>query len=287
MNKLWLVLALALLTVPLVPERAVSQASKTLQPTEQQKIVHDPAEFKAYIDASHLTDPAERGAAMEAFVARYPSSAVYPEALQQAMAAYQAAGNGAKVVELAERLLKFEPKNVQALAILAFAKMNADTPKSAAEAKGYAERGLKLLPGWKRQPGVSKAQFEVMRKETGAIFYSAIGLAALYAKDYPAARAALLKTVTINLGGFVDTYRLAVAELEATPLDPNGFWYIAKSVAMARSQNPGAAEKIEPYAAAKYKKYHGSMDGWDALLASAAKEKTPPKGFTVTPAAGN
>lgn len=284
MTKLCLAATLVLLTLTMTNPNAASAESKTLQPTSQQKVIHDPKEFKTYMDALHLKDAAARGAAMEEFATRYPKSTADAEALEQAMAAYQAAGNGRKIAEVAERLLKFDPKNVGALAILTFIKMNGDSAAATAEAKAYAERGLQLLPSWQSPPGLSKAQFAAMRHQTAAVFYEAIGLAALFAKDYSAARNALTKAVESGSGNFVDSYRLAVAELEPTPPDPQGFWYIAKSINLAKKQNPAAAAKIEAYAQAKYKNYHGSQDGWDALVASAAKERTPPRHFDVKPA---
>ena len=44
-------------------------------PTNQ-KVIKDPAEYNAYIAALNTTDPAAKGAAMEAFVAQYPNSIV-------------------------------------------------------------------------------------------------------------------------------------------------------------------------------------------------------------------
>jgi len=276
------VAALLIAASPLHP--AAAQTAKTLQPTGEQKAIKDKGEYDAYTAALTNKDAAQRGAAMEAFAAKYPRSTVYGDALRQAMAAYQAAGNAAKVTEIAERLVRHDPKNVEALAVLTFFKMNVPNAASVNEAKGYAERGLKLLPGMKNTANVPAAQFTAVKRQTEAIFYSAIGLAELYAKNYPAARGALLKTVALHLNGFADYYRLAVAQLEMSPIDPQGFWYIAKSIAVAKKSDAPDAAKIEPYAAAKYKKYHGSMDGWDALLASAAKESAPPRRFAVTPA---
>lgn len=260
-----------------------AQESKTLQPTAQQRIVRDPAEFKAYMDAAHLKDAKKRGAAMERFLARYPKSAVYNDALQQAMAAYQVAGDRGKVIEFGERLLKSDPNNMQALAILAYLKMNQDNASAAVEGKVYAERGLKLLGHWRGVAGMPAAQFSAMRTQTAAIFYGAIGVADLFAKDYDAAREALLKSVPAGVNGFADSYRLAVAELEPTSLEPEGFWYIAKSIDMARRQDPQVVPKIEAYGKAKYIRYHGSDAGWRDIVAAAAKEKAPPRDFTVTP----
>jgi len=275
---------LVLLAATLPRQFAVAAENKTLQQTTQQKVIHDPKEFKTYMDALRLKDAAARGAAMERFVARYPNSAARVEALEQAMAAYQDAGNGAKVVGTGERLLKSDPKNLGVLAILTFIKMNTGTVPAAAEAKAYAEHGLELLPGWQSSPGLSKAQFAQTRRQTVAVFYEAIGLDALLNKDYPAAHGALVKALGSGAGSFVDFYRLGVAELEPAPPDPQGFWYVARSITLAKKQSPSAVEKIEAYARDKYQSYHGSTEGWEALVASAAKQRVPPKHFTVTPA---
>jgi hypothetical protein len=97
------------------------------QPNDQtpasQKVIKDQAEYNAYMAALNLPtgnpqDAAKKGAAMEAFIAQYPNSVVKTDALDQAMAAYQAAGNQAKVLEIANRILEINPNNVRTLAIV-------------------------------------------------------------------------------------------------------------------------------------------------------------------------
>ena len=97
-------------------------------PTSQ-KVIKDPAEYNAYITAQNTTDPAAKGAAMEAFVAQYPQSIVKIDALEQAMCAYQQvsaqpgpnqAASQQKVEQLARQILTIEPNNVRALAIVVF-----------------------------------------------------------------------------------------------------------------------------------------------------------------------
>jgi hypothetical protein len=41
---------------------------------------------------------------------------------------------------------------------------------------------------------------------------------------------------------------------------------------------------MTPYLTSRYKKFHGSADGWDQIVASAAQGSAPPAGFTVKPA---
>jgi hypothetical protein len=52
------------------------------------KTIQDPIESNAYTPALNTEDPAQRAAALEVFVNRYPNSTVKLNALEQAMAAW-------------------------------------------------------------------------------------------------------------------------------------------------------------------------------------------------------
>jgi hypothetical protein len=82
-------------------------------PPASQKVIKDPTEYNAYIAALNTQDPAQRAAAMEAFVTQYPGSVVKTDALEQAMSAYQQAGNQAKLTSTANRILELDPGNVR------------------------------------------------------------------------------------------------------------------------------------------------------------------------------
>jgi tetratricopeptide (TPR) repeat protein len=255
-------------------------------PPAGQKMIKDPAEYNAYIAALNTTEPQQKAAAMEAFVNQYPGSVVKTDALEQAMAAYQQAGNVANVTSTANRILKLDPGNVRALAIVTFLNRalaaQGDT-KAAAEARGDAEKGLKALSGWQKPEGVSDADFDKLRKQMAAIFHGAAGFAALQAKDYPAARDHYMKAIENDPNNLQDVYQLAVAELEMKPLDPNGFWYVAKAFQLAQG-NAAAQKSIADFGKAKYRRYHGGEDGWDQLIAATANQSGRPADFSIKPA---
>src|SRR5713226_4664082 len=155
-------LALALLAAPLVHARIPFPAAGSLRinatthsrggspsnAQSTQKAIKDLAEYNAYMAAFNTQDPASKAAAMEAFVKQYPASIVKIDALEQAMAAYQQAGNAAKVLDAAQRIITLDPGNVRALAILAYLKRAAGTPEAAKECLAYAQRGLDELTKW-------------------------------------------------------------------------------------------------------------------------------------------
>src|SRR5689334_19128655 len=99
------------------PAASASNPGASQTPTSQ-KVIKDPAEYNAYITALNTQDPAQKAAAMEAFVKQYPNSVVKLEALEQAMAGYQQAQNSAKVEEIATQIRQIDPNNVRALAII-------------------------------------------------------------------------------------------------------------------------------------------------------------------------
>src|SRR5579862_9297723 len=86
----------------------------------EQKTIKDPAEYNAYMAALNTTDPAQKAEAMVAFNEKYPDSVMHIDTMEQAMAAYQQAGNVAKVEEVAQGILKIAPDNVRALAIVTY-----------------------------------------------------------------------------------------------------------------------------------------------------------------------
>jgi tetratricopeptide (TPR) repeat protein len=248
---------------------------------QQTKTIKDPAEYNAYIAALNLSNPVQKAAAMEAFAARYPKSVVRIDALEQAMAAYQQAGNAPKVEASAERILHIEPNNVRALAIVAFLKRSAAAQGNAAAvaaSAAAAERGLKALPHWAKPNGMNNAEFKKLHNQMTAIFEGAAGFAALQAKDYAKARDHYRKSIAIDPNSMQDVYQLAVAELEMTPLDADGFWHVARALKLSAG-NAAAQQSIARYGKAKYKKYHGGEDGWDAIVAQAAKTANVPAGF--------
>ena len=248
---------------------------------QSQKVIHDPAEYNAYIAALNLTDSRQKAAAMEDFVTRYPKSVVMTDALAQAMAAYQASGNAAKVGEMATRLLVAEPDNLRALAILVFLARDCATRALATgkELSHLAQRGLAALPEWQEAQGASLPDAAKLRDQMAAIFAGAAGWGALQARDYAAARQFYEKALAINPKNVPDIYQLAITDLEMTPMDPNGFWYCGKAISITQLQNKAAAAGMSPFCKAKFKWDGGNLEEWDRLVSNTEKDSAPPADF--------
>jgi len=206
------------------------------------------------------------------------------------MVAYQQASNASKTIDTANRVLQANPNDVRALALLAYyyrslaAQGGADAAKNADLSTQYGQKGLNALSNTPKPEGMSSADFTNFRSQLTAIFDGAVGFAALQKKDMALAQRDLREAVQNgSQPNISDIYPLATADLEANPVNPEGFWFAIKASQLA--QGSGQQQILE-YARKKYIRYHGSEDGWNELvnLAKSAPSIMPPAGFLVAAA---
>jgi tetratricopeptide (TPR) repeat protein len=262
-------------------------------PSPSALTIKDPAEASDYAAAMIVTDPGEQGAALEAFVAKYPQSRVKAEALENAMAAYLEARNLDKVDALSSRVAAVEPDNARALAMGVFVKRtraaSAQGPQAdaLADAAGdQAQKGLAALVRWRPRQGSTDADGAAVRSEMLATFNGALGYRALLRKDYAAAKTYYLAALKADPSDLDNVYQLSVVLLQSSPVDPAGFWWAARADSMAAAaSNSDAQAAIERFVKPRYARYHGGDDGWDGLVIEAGTGLAPPTNFAVTPAA--
>ncbi len=255
--------------------------TQTAAPAQAQpatsKTIKDPAEYNAYVGAAQQKDPTAQISGLEAFLAQYPNSVMKEDALELLMGAYQQAGNQAKVIDTANRLLTANPNNVRALALLAYSERAA---QKWADAKAHAERGLQALTTMTKPDGVSDADFQKQKTQLGSLLDSVAGFSALQLKDNATAEKDLRAAVEADPNNVENVYPLALASLTATPEDDvNGLFFIARAINLVK--DPGGKAQITKFGHAKYVKYHGSEEGWNELLAMTATTPLPPAGFTI------
>jgi tetratricopeptide (TPR) repeat protein len=285
MKKPLFTMFLVLATAVLIAIQGAVPAHGQAAPT-----IKDPAEYNAYVNASGQTNPAQKAAALEAFLQTYPNSVMKEDALVSLMVAYQQAGDAQKTIDAANRVLTVNPNNVRALAFLAYyyrmtgAQGGPQMQQNLAQAKSYGEKGLQALHNMTKPEGMNDADFTKFHNETSAIFEGAVGFAALQQKDYATAEKDMRDAVSEeSQPNIADVYPLATADLEAKPMNPEGFWFAVKASQMAQG---AGQQQILDYARKKYIRYHGKEDGWTDLVAQAKASTSimPPAGFTVAAA---
>jgi tetratricopeptide (TPR) repeat protein len=244
---------------------------------QQKKEIKDPAEYNAYVGAVQQTDATAKLSGLEAFLAQYPNSVMKEDALELLMGTYQGAGNQAKVMDTANRLLTANPNNVRALVLLAF---NERAAQKWADARQHAEKGLAAVPAMSKPDGLSDADFQKQKAQMSGLLNSVAGFSALQLKDNAAAEKYLRAAVEVDPSNVENVYPLALASLTATPEDDvTGLFFIARAVNLVK--DPAGKAQITKFGHSKYVKYHGSEDGWNELLAQTANTPLPPAGFTI------
>lgn len=265
-----------------------AQATPAQQPQDEpaKKAIKDHAEYEAYASAVKINDPTQRAKALEEFAQVFPHSIAVGQALTEALAAWQQAGNRDQVVDTAKRLIVVEPANIRAMAVV----VALDRDKAAQldhvdagllnEICQFSSSGIDQLPLWQMPAGMSETQFAALHNSMSAIFNAGAGTCALSQNDPAKAREKLGRAVAIESDDLEDLWELSIADLESRPVDANGFWYCARAIAIAKkAQNQPAAETALNYCNKKYTAYHGSPDGWDPIMVAAQRQDALPEGF--------
>ncbi len=248
--------------------------------------IKDPAEYNAYVGAMQQQDPTAKVSALEAFLTQYPNSVMKTTALELLMGTYQQAGNQAKVVDAAKRLLTADPNNLRALALLTFLARQSvsagqNPQQNLADLQTYCTKGLDALKANQKPAGMSDADFDKLKKQVAIIFNGGCGFAGLQNKDYQHAQLYLRAAVEAEPNDLQNVYPLALAYLTANPPDSlDGLFFIARAAHLAAGS--AGAQQIDSYGRKAYKNYHGSEEGWSDVQAAAAANPVPPQGFNIT-----
>ena len=297
MKKVVVASLLAFACVACVAGTAEAQTQVNLGSNQQSStggVQMSPAEYNAYNSAITQTDPKAKAAALEAYLAAYPQSAVKGSVLEQLMGAYSSVPDAAKTLDAADRLLQVDPNNIRAYLLEVYFRRTQAEQMTDASAKqagldkaaDYAQKGLAAT----KPAEMSDADFSKLKAGAYPLFYSAIAIAALNKKDAATAitnykqELAMVPEDQTKTPGLVlqDIYYLAIAYLQSTPPDLSNCAFYAARVAAYAPDNLKA--QYEPTAKYCYKKYHGGDDGYDAVVAAEKANLNPPADFKIKPA---
>jgi len=247
----------------------------------------DHAEYEAYAAAVKIADATERAQALEAFAQKYPRSVAVGQALTEAMAAWQEAGNRDQVADAARRLLVSQPANIRAMAVVVsldrtkVEQMDHTDAGLLNEICQLSNTGLSQLPLWQMPEGMSEAQFTGLKNGMSVIFNAGAGTCALSQNDLAKARETLGRAIAGDANDLQSLWQLSIADLESRPADADGFWYCARAIALAqRAQNEAAAQTAIDFCTKEYTAYHGSLDGWNPIIVAARSQDALPEGFS-------
>jgi tetratricopeptide (TPR) repeat protein len=273
-------------------------SSPLLRAQSQDLSIKDPSEYNAYSMASTQADPAKKAQGLEDFLTKYPQSVAKNVVLNLLVDTYQQTNQPDKALDAATKLLQVEPSNMKALYLsvaiknqqckkVLDAKGFATDPAPCDDAAALAQKGLTAA----KPAGTSDDDWKKMTGASYPVFDSAIAFDDVVSKkDFKAAvdeyRKELMlfppeATTTPGLG-LSDTLNLAETYVKLSPPDMvNAVWFYARAIDFAPAGYKPVIEKKLDY---WYNKYHGSLDGLDAIKAQGQTTLFPPGTLTIAPA---
>jgi hypothetical protein len=283
MKKLALASVMALASISLVP-------APTLRAQDTSIALSGP-EFNDYQNATTQADPKAKAAALETFLTTYPQTKVKNSVLDALVDAYWQTGDQAKALSACTRLLQVDPNNLKAILYSVIIKKKQGggatiDAQALDDGAALAQKGLTV-------PKPAATSADDWKKLTDAaypVFDSAIALDdAASKKDMKAAEADYTKELMLytddqsKSAGLQDSLLLARAygSPGASQDLIKAIWFYARVWDFAPANYKA---QIEPTLEYFYTKYHGTLDGLDAVKTQAATTTFPPASFTISPA---
>jgi tetratricopeptide (TPR) repeat protein len=240
-------------------------------------------EQNAYEVAVHRKEVQAKIKGLEFFLKTFPSSALKEPALESLADAYSQSGNLREEQETLERLLRDNADNLRGLTLKAYVMLlGCDSGDCEQQQASLADHGFRVLGSATKPDYLSDAEFGRQKAEAEFLFHRLAGVAALMQHDYETAQTHCLVLVEADPNNFGYVYMLALAYLNASPLDMSkGLFFMARAAALSPASG---RKKIEDYGREQYEKYHGSAQGWSEVLRLAKASPQLPSGFAITPA---
>ena len=252
--------------------------------------IKDPAEYNAYQMAITQSDPKAKAAALESFLTTYPQSVVKSAVLDNLVDTYQQTGDQDKQLNAATRLLQVDPNSLKAILYSVIIKKQQGGKTGDAQtlddAAALAQKGL-TAP---KPAATSDDDWKKLTHAAFPIFHSAIALDyAVSKKDYKNAQDEYVAELKLysddeskSGAGLIDSLQLAQAYAQPGAVNlVQAVWFFARVWDLA----PAAYKaQIEPKLEYYYKKYHGSLDGLDAIKTQAQASTFPPGTLAITAA---
>ena len=207
-------------------------------------------EFEAYNAAKALTDPVAEEKAADDFATKFPDSELRTLLYSLAMNLYQQANNADKMMDMAKKVLTYDPDSPEALLgvaqVLAERTRDTDLDKDQklAEAKKDAERALVTVETDIPTAGIPQERLDAYKGFIKSEAYAILGTLAFTAKNWPDAESGLRKSIDAlpQQPDPIAVFRLSVA-LDMQNKYPEALKYANQAVDLTKDRPDSAAGK--------------------------------------------
>lgn len=280
-----------------VPPVVAQQPAAGQAPAKNYK---DRGEYDVFNKVTQTTDPKARLEVLNTWQDKYPQSDYSQERLQYyILALSQLAQSDATqrqpLVNKCQELLKLDPKNANALYLIAFWGPAIGGANPSPELQGQVESAAhafisgvdEAFAPANKPKNISDADFEKAKKIRVAVAHNGLAWVATAKKDNATAENEYKASLEVNPDQGPVSAQLAKVLYDEKKIPEALFQYARAS----EYTGPGAAlppnvrTQLSDFFNKAYKEYKGNAEGADQVLAQAKTAALPPAGFTIASAA--
>ncbi len=254
----------------------------------------DRGEYDLYMSITQATDPAKRLELLNQWQDKYPQTDYMKERLQLFVPTTAQAGQPAKTLEYAAKMLKIDPKDATSLFYTAFygpvvygAKATPDQLAQVHDAgQGILDNADTVFADKNKPPATSQADWTKQKNVVIGTADAALGWEASVKKDFPTSEKDYAASIQANPENAQVAYTDA-GILLADKKYQDALFYYARAAAYdgPGALPPASRDQVKAYFMKIYGQFTGGPDGADKVLALAKTNPTPPADWKLVSAA--
>jgi tetratricopeptide (TPR) repeat protein len=262
---------------------AQDQAAQAKQPQYK-----DQGEFTLYDSILKDTNPKTRLDKLQEWQTKYPATDFAPQRKQIFLATYVALNQPKEAVDAAKQVLADNPKDFTSLYYEMFFTRalagNNPTPEILDQGEKATTALLANIDA--PPPNVTADQWKTARPPVETLGHTTLGWIDMQRKSWDAAEGEFQKSLALDPNnGEVDYFMGTVIASEKKPEKMSAaLFYFARAATYdgpTGGLSPAGRQQVTDYVKRAYKGYHGSDEGFDAVVALAKAQPAPPADYHI------
>lgn len=256
----------------------------------KQKQVKDQVEYDLFQAATRETDPQKKVQHLLTWKEKYPESDFKTDRLVLLIQAYQGAGNGEKMFETCQELLKLEPRNITGLyyTTLLTRSLN-NTAPDRLEIGEKASNGLigvlpEVFAADKKPQQVTADAWNKEKQKMEIEARKTLAFIAMARKQFEQAEKEYTDILKLACTGNV-SYQLSTAMLQQRKIEKQipAMYHVARAAYYTGEDalTPDVAKQVQAYFEKVYVKYHGTKEGMQDVIELTKSSCFPPADFKI------
>jgi tetratricopeptide (TPR) repeat protein len=268
-----------------MPAQSAAPAAQT-----PQKNWKDRAEYDLYDAITKDTNAKTRLDKLQQWEKQYPQTDYMPERMTLSVTTHAALNQPKETTDAAKALVAADPKNFTGLYYIMYFTQALYAQTKAQDALDQGEQAANTIVANidTPPPGVTAEQWSKLRPDIELLAHVNLGYIAMTRTKWDMAEAEFGKSLQLNPNnGQVDSWMgFVIASEKKIERTPTSMFYFARAGVY---EGPGALDagsrtKALDYVKQRYKNYHGSDEGFDALITAAKASPKPPADLKIVDA---